>query len=994
MNNSKQSVRSTVSQSSGAKACPATAGSGFAMKVLASSLVLAFGAPAYALPVGGVLAAGNATIANGANNTTITQTTANAVINWQGFNIGAGQSVVFVQPSVASVTLNRVLDANPSSILGTMSANGRVFLVNPNGILFGQGASVNVGGIVATTLNISDANFMAGKHVFSGDSNAQVLNQGSIVATGGGSVALLGAHVSNEGLVQANLGSVTLAAGKAMTLDLAGDGLLHVTVDQGAINALASNGGLLRADGGMVTMSARSAGSLLPGAVNNSGVIQAQAFESHNGSIRLVADAQAGMVNVGGTLDVSGQGAGQSGGTVEILGHAVSLVAASIDASGQAGGGTVLVGGNFHGAGPQSNSQSTSLDRATLINADALAAGNGGRIAIWSDGVTHTAASLTARGGAQSGDGGMIETSAPRVVLGEGSSINTLAPQGKTGLWLLDPTDWIIANVGGDETPATVAIRLATTDRVIDASNDITVSNDVTWSTPQRLTLDAGHDILLNATLTASAANSSIALIAGNDVKLAVGQAITASNSGSVILITAGNDVAAAGTITASGSNALVDITAGRDLSVTTVTASGGGSIKLRAAHDLSVATTTANGGGNIDLGAGNNVELNGAVTANGGVVTLRADNDGSGPGAAAGTVIFAGAGSVTAPTTVIRFNPATYASTATEIAAYTPKVFGAIDARAWVFAQGNNKVYDGNTVATLAFRGNPASGGDVNLQGGSASFDTKDVGNAKQITFNGYTLAGANASRFALYAPTNGTAGDGVTTGNITPAPLTIKANNGTKVFGTVATFAATAFTSTGLVNGETVGGVTETSPGTVATAPPGPAYPITPSNATGGSFSSSNYAINYVNGSLTVTPALDVVVLPGTTLPIASLPGSTPPGSTPPDATPPDLPTGTLPGATSPSTTSPGDSDTGTSRPFASVGRPDLLNVSNTGVALPNQQLARLSSPDPVPGTTTAPVVERDAVARQVAPAAAPLISPPAPVVPMRRAPKQDRN
>src|SRR6185369_13645824 len=160
------------------------------------------------------------------------------------------------------------LGPDPSSILGSLSANGKVFLVNPNGILFGQGAQVNVGGLVASTLNITDADFMAGRYNFSGSGTGTVVNRGSINADGG-YVALLGASVSNEGTIAAKLGTVILAAGKAMTLDVAGDGLLNLTVNEGAVNALVQNGGLIRADGGNVLLTAKSAGSLLQSAVNN-----------------------------------------------------------------------------------------------------------------------------------------------------------------------------------------------------------------------------------------------------------------------------------------------------------------------------------------------------------------------------------------------------------------------------------------------------------------------------------------------------------------------------------------------------------------------------------------------------------------------------------------------------------------------------------------------------------------------------------------------------
>lgn len=309
--NAKSSGKKTLSRLS----APVNKMGAFVIKALSASVMLICGVNVYALPSGGVVASGGATINSGAASTTITQSTPNAVINWQSFNVAAGQTVQFVQPNAASVALNRVTGADPSSILGSISANGRVFLVNPNGILFGQGASVNVAGLVASTLDITDANFMARNYQFAGVSNGSVVNQGAINAAGG-YVALLGANVSNQGLISANLGTVALAAGNAIALDMAGDGLLNVTVNQGAVDALVQNGGLIRANGGEVIMTTQAAGSLLKTVVNNTGVIEAQTLDNRSGTIRLLGDMQSGSVNVGGTLDASAP-AGGNGGFIE-----------------------------------------------------------------------------------------------------------------------------------------------------------------------------------------------------------------------------------------------------------------------------------------------------------------------------------------------------------------------------------------------------------------------------------------------------------------------------------------------------------------------------------------------------------------------------------------------------------------------------------------------------------------------------------------------------
>ncbi len=316
MNPAIQSIRDDTALRAGIRA--------FVRRALfGAASVLALASAAHALPSGGSVAAGAASISSGANSLTINQSSQDVILNWQSFSIGQGQAVQFNQPNSSSVALNRVIGPDPSTILGSLSANGKVFLVNPNGILFGPGAQVNVGGLVASTLNISDADFMAGRYSFSGPGGAAVLNSGSINADGG-YVALLGGSVSNQGLITANLGSVVLAAGTAITLDLAGDGLLNVTVDQGAVNALVENGGMIRADGGRVVLTAQAAGQLLKTVVNNTGVIEAQTIGVHNGVISLLGDMTNGVVNVGGTLDASAPNGG-NGGFIETSAATVNI---------------------------------------------------------------------------------------------------------------------------------------------------------------------------------------------------------------------------------------------------------------------------------------------------------------------------------------------------------------------------------------------------------------------------------------------------------------------------------------------------------------------------------------------------------------------------------------------------------------------------------------------------------------------------------------------
>jgi filamentous hemagglutinin family protein len=262
------------------------------------------------------------------------------VINWQTFSIGAGQTVQFVQPGSDSVALNRVLGSDPSLIFGTLLANGNIFILNPNGVLFGNGASVNVGGLVASTMRMSDADFMAGNYRFTNAGAGSVVNEGSITARDGGFVVLMGRTVRNDGVISARLGSVALVGGEAATLDLAGDGLLGVSVDREALHALVENRGLLQADGGLVLMTAGSAGGLLDTVVNNSGVIQARTIEDRAGTIMLLGDMQTGTVIVGGLLDASAP-LGGDGGFIETSAATVKILAGTqVDTTAIGGGAT------------------------------------------------------------------------------------------------------------------------------------------------------------------------------------------------------------------------------------------------------------------------------------------------------------------------------------------------------------------------------------------------------------------------------------------------------------------------------------------------------------------------------------------------------------------------------------------------------------------------------------------------------------------------------
>src|SRR5690554_4935970 len=269
---------------------------------LASASLLA--APAVQqLPTGGQVMAGQADIQQSTARMDITQHSDKAIIHWQGFDIGAQAQVNFAQPSVNSVALNRVNAGNASQIYGQLNANGQVFLLNPNGIVFGQGSQVNVGGLVASTLDMTNQDFLDGTLRFSrGTATGSVINQGEIQVAEGGLVALLAPQVINEGIIRAQLGNVALASGDKITLDAGANGLIQMAVEPSTLESLVNNKQLIQADGGQVLMTASAADALAGGIVQNSGTVQAQSLQNQNGRILLLGDMQHGQAEVAGTL--------------------------------------------------------------------------------------------------------------------------------------------------------------------------------------------------------------------------------------------------------------------------------------------------------------------------------------------------------------------------------------------------------------------------------------------------------------------------------------------------------------------------------------------------------------------------------------------------------------------------------------------------------------------------------------------------------------------
>jgi len=505
----------------------------FVLRTLIVSLMMGFGSTLHALPAAGVVAAGSASIvSSGAGSLTITQASQNAAFNWQSFNIGASEAVRFIQPNSNSVALNRVLGSDPSAILGSLTANGKVFLINPNGILFGTGASVNVGGLVASTLGITDNDFMAGRYRFTGTGTGTVNNKGNILALDGGFIAMLGERVGNDGMLSAKLGTIVLAAGSAVTMNVVADGLVNVTVDQGTLNALVKNGGLIQADGGSVLMTAQARDALLSTVVNNQGIVQANSIGHRNGRI-ILDGGDTGVVDVSGELRAQGAQALTTGGTINVVGDKVGIAGTAVlDASGAMGGGTVLVGGDYQGKNPSiHNAEFTYVGPQAVIKADATQVGDGGKVIVWANDRTNYQGFISARGGTNGGDGGFVEVSGKNV-LGFSGLVDTRAPLGMTGTLLLDPTDITISTAPDTGTmvfgsvsslffpisysdvgpvalsnlnTVTLQNHLLLSSVFVDTlwgaggAGDITIVDNITWSSANNLGLNAVNNITVNA---------------------------------------------------------------------------------------------------------------------------------------------------------------------------------------------------------------------------------------------------------------------------------------------------------------------------------------------------------------------------------------------------------------------------------------------------------------------------------------------------------------
>jgi filamentous hemagglutinin family protein len=515
-------------------------------------LPVLLGGGALATPKGAVVVSGNVQIAQSGNLTTIKASNL-SIIQYLSFNIAQSQTVQFIQPSAQSKVLNRVLGEDPSIIAGTLLSNGQVYIVNPAGIFFANGCLVNVGGIYAAAGHISNQDFLANINRFTGLSGA-VINDGLLC---GNQVALIGNQVENFGAIVAPNGLVTLASGADVYLS-DNDGQILIKLSGGvpaATGAGVTNSGTIQAAGGTVNL---GAGDLYALAIFNNGQIKANA-------ITVQGQAPGTAVQVSGTLDASSPYG--VGGTINVLGDQIALVGATLNASGATGGGTILVGGDLHGANPAiQDASETCVSADSSINADALVSGNGGKVVVWSNLDTQFYGSISARGGAESGNGGNVEVSGGYLVFQ--GTVDTLAPNGTAGNLLLDPTNLVIDN-GSNQN--------------INGSSPFVPTgspSELTWATIQT-NLGLG-----DVTVTTS------------------GSPAAAGQNGDITVAAASPDLASANKLTLSAVGTLyIDAT---------ITNSGGGALEFSGANGIQLgANVTSTGPQTYD----NPVTLTGSVT-------------------------------------------------------------------------------------------------------------------------------------------------------------------------------------------------------------------------------------------------------------------------------------------------------------------------------------------------------------------------------------------
>ncbi|MCZ5446315.1 filamentous hemagglutinin N-terminal domain-containing protein [Escherichia coli] len=638
-----------------------------ALSLLSGMIMMANPVTAANLPTGGQIVAGSGSIQTpSGNQMNIHQNSQNMVANWNSFDIGKGNTVQFYQPNSSAVALNRVVGGGESKIMGNLKANGQVFLVNPNGVLFGKDASVSTSGFVASTRDIKNDDFMNRRYTFSGGqkAGAEIVNQGALTTNAGGYIVLAADKVSNSGTIRTPGGKTVLAAGERVTLQLDNGGLTSVQVSGDVVNALVENRGLISARDGQVYLTAHGRDMLMNTVLNVSGVVEAGGMHRQDGNI-VLDGGDSGVVHLSGTLQADN--ASGQGGKVVVQGQNILLdKGSSITATGSKGGGEVYIGGGWQGKDSSiRNADKVVMQDGARIDVSATQQGNGGTAVLWSESFTNFRGQISAKGGENGGNGGQVETSSHGNLQAFGS-VSASAKKGKAGNWLLDPLDiTIVQNAGGNAANETdengekifspgsatqsqvsntsinselnngtsVTVLTNSTSSGSNQAGNITVNADInkTSGTDATLTLKADGNITVNKNITSThgklnvnlaAANTSSTgtITLGNNVSITTNggniTAGTANASNSVTINVTGTTLntssgSQAGNITLNGSRVNVtnaNITAGNFTLNATANGSNLNNVTLMATHDIILTGSNTTGVG---------LQLNGTNTLN-----------------------------------------------------------------------------------------------------------------------------------------------------------------------------------------------------------------------------------------------------------------------------------------------------------------------------------------------------------------------------------------
>ncbi|ECH0240934.1 filamentous hemagglutinin N-terminal domain-containing protein [Salmonella enterica] len=797
------------------------------------------------LPTGGQIVGGQGSISTSGNQMTIHQQTQNMATNWHSFDIGKNNTVQFVQPNSSSVALNRVTGASGSQIMGTLKANGQVFILNPNGVLFGKNARVDVGGLVAATKNISTTDFMKGQYTLSGSGNpgAQVVNQGSLTTSKGGYIVLAGERVSNSGTVTTPSGKTILAAGKTVTLQLDNGGLTSVSVNGSVVNALVENQGLISATNGQVYLTAKGQDMLLNTVVNNSGTVEAKGLANRGGEI-VLNGGDSGVVSQSGHLLADSQ-TGQ-GGKITLEGQNIHLAGGSLTtATGKTGGGEVYVGGGWQGQDSHiKNASKVVMDKTATVDVSATENGNGGTAVLWSDDYTNFRGTVLAKGGAKSGDGGRVETSSHRNLQTSGA-VDASARAGHGGEWLLDPTDVTIVGAGADTgidsatadgtdifTPTasggqilnssivnqlnagtSVTVKTSGTDTDGETGN-ITVNANIikTAGTDAKLTLLADNNISTgdNVSIGATTGKLNLDLLAGNttnNASISLGKFINISLNGGNLLADAGNS--ASGVSLTFMNNGKIK---GGNVTLNLSRGLGGYAYNVNADNDLTInGSVTGSTGWGAVLGftAGGKLAMNSP-----GSISLQANDPGNG----GGRVLISGDKGVTlnAAAGTVTLNAAKAATNGVNITSGN----GAVSitnmvqdgSNGMTLTNANISSKDGIVLNGTTFWGqavvmsgvNLTTGGDVDITGLAKNLTTGGLGAASS---SGVQLSGSNISSTGGNITLTGTAGTDVSH----PSISSLQVSNSTLTTNNALTLNGTTETTTGVkVTGSTFSAAT----------------------------------------------------------------------------------------------------------------------------------------------------------------------------------------